>query len=172
MEDHDGLCCQQCKPDIRVCGQFDDTFYVAVDIKTNEYWIGDAEGHADLIYKFPMKPDRDPLNMIDEMEDGNDPMYDRQIDWIRKWQEHYDTFVFNPSTGHHIYEQFTKRGWAQDTHGDLFLYVVHVAAVMIETYENELLDRGIGNNEVIEWSKEKLETVENFIKEQNESRSS
>jgi hypothetical protein len=130
--------CINCKPKWELIGEFNELYFLVRDTETNQFLIGDASEHAYAIYTFPVTPTRDPLNITDEMEDGNDPMYDKQSDWITNHRENENTFVFAPTIGWELYEAFTKSGWRQDVHGDLFLYIIHHAAVLIENHEQRI----------------------------------
>lgn len=130
--------CIDCKPNWELIGEFNQLYFLVRDITTDQYLIGDISEHAQSIYTFPFKPKRDPLNLTDELEDGNDPLYDKQIEWIRFVEEYEDSFVFAPNIGKELYDAFTESGWKQDEHGYLFLYIVHKAAVLIDLHEQGL----------------------------------
>lgn len=127
--------CTDCRPTWKFIGEFNELFYLVFDEYAGTYRIGDIKGHADTVYDFPVKPTKDVLNLVEEPEEDNDPRWDEQGVWVDLVLSNEKTFRFDPKTGYDIYDAFTKGGWKQTTHGHLYLYVVHTAAVLIEKYE-------------------------------------
>jgi hypothetical protein len=137
VEDQDF--CNLCLPNSIQIGDLTNQFYLAYDKEKDQYWFGDKRLHGgkdDIVWTFPIKPKKDPLNLIDEPEDGNDPLWDETIEWSREIDKAVgDTFKFEPSIAYEIVVSFTEKGWKQDDHGYLLLYIFHNAALLIEQHE-------------------------------------
>jgi hypothetical protein len=138
-DEDDHYFCHDCLPDSVFIGELTHQFYLAHDQKKDQYWIGDITCHGgkdDIVWRFPIKPEKDPMNLVDEPEDEESPLWDQNIEWIRNIEANAEfSFKFEPTRGHEITESFLKAGWNQDDHGYLLLYIFHNAAVLIEQYE-------------------------------------
>lgn len=169
MENFQDQCpyCRDCKPNWIFIGEFNEKYFLVHDKITNKYLIGDSAEHADSIYEFSQTPTVDPIAVNEEPHE-DDPIWNDSDAWIEKWVDDRDKFMFAPNIAYDLIVAFKESGWSQKKNGDLFFHIVNCAGLLIDLHEYQKLeDTPIGNENAVEWSKEKFNRIQDFIKNQS-----